>query len=147
MLEKINASDRLYVQTCGGGYSCVGFDVAERLTIVIADWLRRPELRPRPEDKGTIAGWQSYEKALEAGRVHNRDSGEKCFAELIPEFTGHEGRVVEVVDCYGNHRMFTIARSTGWMPCHLEVDGRGEGGPAVTGYPFKEVKFLTTSRR
>ena len=38
-LIRINREQRLYVIPCGGGYSCLGFDVAKRKTQAVADWL------------------------------------------------------------------------------------------------------------
>lgn len=63
--------------------------------------------------------------------------------EVAPQLVGLEGRRVEVVDAYGETRRFTVGRSSGWMPCHLEIARRdSNGGPAVTGAPFKSVSVI-----
>ena len=40
----INHEQRLYVIPCAGGYTCLGFDVCERLRVGLCAWLGLPVL-------------------------------------------------------------------------------------------------------
>ncbi|WP_157698714.1 hypothetical protein [Geobacter sp. DSM 9736] len=75
--------------------------------------------------------------------MKHQQTGYRSKAELTPQLIGLEGKRVEVVDCYGGKRRFWVGRSTGWIPCHLEIDTRrSSGGPAVTGAPFRSVRVF-----
>jgi hypothetical protein len=128
-LVKINDQDRLYVLRCGKGYTCLGFDYARKQTASVAAWLGRPELAPA-SPAGTPDAYAEYEAAMAAGAEHNRATGERCNANLTPELVGLEGKRVAV---YGNRpRRFIVGKSSGWMPCHLEIARRNcYGGQAV----------------
>lgn len=45
-------------------------------------------------------------------------------ANLTPQLIGLEGWHVEVVTTYGETRRFYVGRSTGWIPCHIEIHNR-----------------------
>ncbi|END3175285.1 hypothetical protein ABL052_004504, partial [Salmonella enterica] len=82
-------------------------------------------------------------KVFDAARIYSIASGNKCDAEYTPQLVGLEGRRVEVIDAYGETRRFIVGRSSGWMPCHIEIARRdSHGGPAVTGAPFKSVSVI-----
>jgi hypothetical protein len=53
-------------------------------------------------------------------------------SDLRPELCGFEGWRVEVVDKDGKTRRFIVGKSTGWRPCHIEINRRSafSGGPA-----------------
>jgi hypothetical protein len=56
---------------------------------------------------------------------------------------GLEGRRVEVVEADGQRRRFKVGKSTGWIPCHIELaNERSSGGMAVMGEPFKSVRVI-----
>jgi len=128
----INREARLYVFPCGSsGYSCLGFDVAERRMRAAAAWLGKNELAPDAEP-GSPEHLAAYLACMEAGRAHHAATGARCPAELSPALRGHEGWRVEVTEADGNRRRFIVGKSTGWMPCHLEVARRDStGGPAA----------------
>lgn len=146
-LQSINLEQRLYVHPCGNGYSCIGFDVAQRLATETATWAGRPDLVPSAP-LGTAAHYAQYESAMDAGRTHASLTGARCPAELVPQLVGLEGRRVEVIDAHGDRRRFWVGKSTGWRPCHLEIKTRRSmGGMAVYGAPFKSVRVVEESRR
>ncbi|MEW5425142.1 hypothetical protein [Amorphus sp. 3PC139-8] len=127
----INREARLYVFPCGSGYSCLGFDVAERRMRAVAAWLGKHELPPHPAP-GSPEHLAAYLVCMEAGQAHHAATGARCPAELSPALRGHEGWRVEVTEADGNRRRFIVGKSTGWMPCHLEVARRdSSGGPAA----------------
>jgi hypothetical protein len=81
-----------------------------------------------------------WELLTEAGRARLRD-----LRGLTPQLAGMEGKVVEVTE--GNsRRRFRVGRSTGWRPCHLEMDvaGRNDcGDPAAARYDSVQLVART----
>lgn len=115
----INEDQRLYVIPKVEGYSCLGFDVAERKRVAVLTWLGLPV----PDVVvGTVEAYEAYESAMSAGRAHNQRTGERCFAECDPRVSHLLGRRVEVHSAEGESRRFTIGRSSGWLPSLLEID-------------------------
>ena len=151
----INHEQHLYViphtHRSETGYTCLGFDYAFKRAAAIVEWLidRGVETAlPDPESRGTIRGFTEYALAVHAAKVYFQRTGRRCPAELTPELTGLEGCRVEVIDCYGETRRFYIGRSTGWIPCHLEIARiDSTGGPAVYGTPFTSVRVISPARR
>lgn len=123
----INKEQRLYVEPCGKGFSCLGFDHAKRQADAVAKWLNRPT---EPHRLGSERAYAYYRRMMKAGGRHNRDTGDRCNADLVPALVGLEGRRVEC-RLYGEVRRFIVGKSTGWMPCHLEVKTKRStgGGP------------------
>lgn len=146
-LESINPrySSGVYVMKCGDGVSCLGFEYAASKADAVAEWL---EAQGKPLEApsaplGTLEAFARYQAAMEAGRAHNAATGARCPAELVPQLTGLEGKRVEVVDSDGEARRFIVGKSTGWMPCHLEIKTRrSSGGGAVWGAPFRSVRVV-----
>jgi len=142
--NRINREQRLYIFPAGKGYTCLGWDVAERLRLSVVAWCGLPRTKLR---LGTMKHLAEYEKTMSYGAGHAMATGERCLAELTPELIGLEGARVEVVDRYDERRRFWVGRSTGWMPCHLEIaTRRSHGGGAVTGAPFKSLQVLRKHR-
>tara|TARA_R110000787_G_scaffold42334_4_gene104126 strand:+ start:4147 stop:4602 length:456 start_codon:yes stop_codon:yes gene_type:complete len=131
MNHTINHQARLYVMPCGRGFTCLGFDVADRRARAVAAWLGTPSLMSDAAP-GTPEHFAAYETCMEAGRAHNAATGARCDADLIPTLSSLEGWRVEVTDPDGERRRFIVGKSTGWMPCHLEIARRNStGGPAA----------------
>lgn len=54
------------------------------------------------------------------------------YSGLTPQLIGLEGWRVEVETTYGTTRRFIVGRSSGWIPCHLEMrTTRSAGGMAA----------------
>jgi hypothetical protein len=139
-LDFINAEQRLYVMPCaGGGFTCYGFDTLDRRARAVAAWCK---VIPPLADLGTRGHFEQCAAIMDAGERYARKTGKRCEAELIAQLDGFEGKRVEVVDRHGERRRFWIGKSTGWMPCHLEITRRTSCGPAVTGEPFKSVQII-----
>jgi len=133
----------LFCISYGRGYSCLGFDVARDRTERLANWLNRPELRPTAA-RGTLESYAEYTAAMDAARVQCEKTGGRCPVELTPQLNGLEGKRVEVTDSDGNTRRFQVGKSTGWLPCHLELaNRRSSGGTAVYGAPFRTVRVVS----
>lgn len=141
-LSKVNTEQSLYVLEHPQGYTTLGFDYADQRAREVATWAKRPDLVPTAS-KGTADHYAQYQAAMSAGAEYHKQTRERCPAELVPQLIGLEGKRVEVVDKYGEKRRFWVGKSTGWMPCHLEINNtRSTGGPAVMGAPFKSVRVI-----
>ena len=152
----INSENRLYIIPCKfgkrrKGYTCLGFEYAFERGKAIALWLIEHGVRvsnPKMENIGTVSGYKEYEALINAARIRYTNSNERCPSELCPELIGLEGRRVEVIDCYGQKRRFYVGKSTGWIPCHLEIARiDSSGGPAVIGAPFQTVTIIQDANR
>ena len=143
----INAEYGLYVIPCGDGHTCLGFDVLVQRHNAVAAWLRNGGLRADdlpPEARGTMQAYNAYTALMERAAAYCQRNDLRCPVELTAQLVGLEGKRVEVVDRHGERRRFQVGKSTGWMPCHLEISRRNStGGPAVTGAPFQSVRVLS----
>lgn len=140
-LQSINKEQRRYVLKCGNGFTCYGFDVLDTKIKNLCKELNVPNPIKR---KGTKKAYLFYSKLIEIVRYNFKTNGIKSNSELIPEFIGKEGKRVEIIDKHGDKRRFIIGKSTGWIPCHLEIKkSNSYGGGTVYGYPFKSIKFLS----
>lgn len=138
----VNKTQRLYVIPCGGGYSCLGFDVADKWARAAAREMNRPNLAPTSKP-GTLKHYAEYVRTIDAARAYNVATGYRFTYELTPQLIGLENKRVEVVDSYGETRRFFVGKSTGFIPCHLEISRRNSsGGPAVMGAPFRSVRVV-----
>jgi hypothetical protein len=139
--EKFNEDDQLFVYRVGNGYGCIGLENARAKVQAVASWVTGGSAAPiiGPDENG----YTVYLEWMEEGRKHAELTGTRCPAELTSELIGLEGRRVEVIDAYGDTRRFQVGKSTGWMPCHLEIARRtSTGGPAVYGAPFRSVRVI-----
>ena len=126
---QINQEQRLYVLPCGKGYSCLGFDVAERWRRGYLAWLGLPI---KEVEIGTGAAYRAYEEAQEAVRARYEKTGERCPTQLTPQLIGLEGKRVEVTLKDETKKRFYVGKSSGWIPTHLEIKNRNStGGPAA----------------
>jgi len=134
----VNHKQGLFVIPNGEGVSCLGFDVCRNRTIALGNEMKESyELH----EKNTIEAYNEYRRLVDTAFAKNLATGWRSQSELIPEFIGKEGKKVTVTDNYGETRTFRIGKSTGFIPCHLEIEGNEDGGGAVTGYPFSVIKF------
>ena len=127
-LIRIDVDNRLYVIAAGAGYSCYGFDVLDRKARKIAAWLYvHPRYTGRWTTPRTFSAVGTAEHFAECSDMFDRArelcrvTGDRCPVELIPALNGLEGRRVEVSAPDGYKRRFWVGKSTGWMPCHLEI--------------------------
>jgi hypothetical protein len=141
----VNAEQRLYVIPCGegrnAGFTCLGFDVAQRWTTETLAWLADPmncgnavDLPKLDAAPGTIEHYNQYKAIMTAGSKYNAVTRRRCNAELIPELIGLEGKRVEVIPG-GEKSRFYVGKSTGWRPCHLEIKRRDSTGGAAVYFP------------
>lgn len=139
----VNVRQELYViPTIEGGYSCLGFDVADKWARAACAEMNRPELMPQNKP-GTLEHYKENATIMDVAYGFNGLTGHRFAYALTPQLVGLENKRVEVVDRYGEKRRFYVGKSSGFIPCHLEIAKRNStGGPAVMGAPFKSVKVV-----
>lgn len=127
---KINNEQRLYVIPSSHGYSCLGFDVAERRRQALYGWLA---LKAADMEPGTEEHYADYQRALRLAEAHYNATGQKCPVELEPRLVGLEGYRIEVRDDSTGHKeRFWVGRSCGWIPVHIALHNtRSIGGPVA----------------
>lgn len=140
--HKINKEQRLYVLKCGSGYSCLGFDVLDRRASRLAAELGQ-EWKER---KGTLKAFAHYQQLLDVAREKNRTTKWRSTSELTPQLRGLEGYRVEVETTYGEVRRFNVGRSTGFIPCHLEIHNARSLGGGAAEHEYKSVTIIRRGR-
>lgn len=136
----------LYIIPDPTGYTCLGFDVLLARYNAIAAWLRSEGLQQDDlplKARGSIRTYTHYRTLMDRAAAYCHRNNLRCPAELTPQLVNLEGKRVEVVDRHGNRRRFIVGRSTGWLPCHLEIPRRdSHGSPAVSSAPFQSVHVI-----
>lgn len=141
----VNSERRLYVIEFTEGYSCLGFDTVTDRTERYNAWLKRygSEVDVACAPAGTSRHWQDYDQVVKAVLEACKKFRVRCDADLEPQLIGLEGKRVEVVDKDGEVRRFQVGKSTGPIPCHLELERRNSnGGGPVYGAPFSFVQVI-----
>ena len=145
----LNTEQRLYVIPAShGGFSCLGFDVLAERALKLKDWLCRTSSDvpawpvPEADALGTIEAYENYQALLRMAEAYCQSKHVRCPVELTPQLIGLEGKRVEVVDMDGQTRRFIVGKSTGWMPCHLEIARRDSTGGGAASGPFKSVRVV-----
>lgn len=65
------------------------------------------------------------------------------YSGLSPQLVGLEGWRVEVVSRWdGSKRRFIVGRSTGWRPCHIELQRRDSSGGVAADSKYRSVRKL-----
>ena len=137
----LDNKQNLFVIGFAAGVTCLGFDVCQERSIAMAKWLGVEA--PNSSYWGTINGYERFQELVELCRVRFEKTGERCPCELTPQLVGLEGKTVEVVDKWDEKRKFTVGKSTGWIPCHIEKARKNSpDGPAVMGAPFKSLRVI-----
>ncbi len=141
-----NRKTRLYTIDHGKFVTCLGFDVAfnklKALHAELSPMVAKP-LPEMPKYKGTMKVYNTLSKLQKIAQEIHKTHGIAFKCELTSQLIGLEGKRVEVVDRYGDKRRFKVGRSTGWLPCHIELsNSRSSGGGAVTGAPFQSVRLV-----
>jgi hypothetical protein len=143
-LKSIDDKQRLYVIRCSGGFSCLGFDACEERKRALARELGQTLDGLRV---GTRGAYTEYCRLVRLASRRHRETGWRSESELTEQLKGLEGWRVAVVDRWNQSRKFIVGRSTGFIPCHLELARRdSSGGPAVVGAPFKSLRKIERVR-
>jgi hypothetical protein len=101
-------------------------------------------MRPLRGDDGRVR--RDARPGARAGLERAEKTGERSCAELSPQLIGLEGHRVEVVTMHGERRRFIVGKSTGPIPCHLEIKRRDSSGGVAADREYKSVKVLERVR-
>ena len=63
-------------------------------------------------------------------------------ANLTKQLVGLEGCRVEVVANDGETRRFKVGRSTGWVPCHIELHSSRSHGGGCAAHSYQSVRVI-----
>jgi hypothetical protein len=138
---KIDKKSEMYVFVYEKYSSCLGFDVCIKRRDALALELGHPELTLAK--RGTLKANKELNKLYAIAREKNKATGWRSSSELTPELIGLEGKRVEVVTSWGEKNRFIVGKSTGFIPCHLEIKTRrSSGGGSVCGSPFKSLRII-----
>jgi len=132
------------------GYTCLGFNYAFDKASAVARWLKERGVEvkfPEWRSVGRVGGYREFEVVIKAAREHFNKTKEKCPIELCQQLVGLEGKRVEIVDLFGDKRRFYVGKSTGSIPCHIELAKiNSSGGFPVTGVPFRSLAVIGRGR-
>lgn len=138
---KCDPKQELYVMKAGENYiSCLGFQYAFNMADAICK--HYGTLQPRPAAIGTPTGYAQYVWAVEYARVEHERTGLICPVALSKQLIGLEGKRVEVITMYDEKRRFKVGRSTGFIPCHLELANTRSKGGGSAEREYKSVKVI-----
>lgn len=149
MKVTVNKEQKLFVLDHGHGVTCLGFDVVLNRTRKLQDWIYKSMgvMPSKLHRRGSMASYRMYKAVSKDAQELCTKNHVQCPIELEPQLIGLEGHRVEVIDAYDERRRFIVGKSTGWMPCHLEISRIDSmGGPCVMGSPFKSVTDLGKRR-
>jgi hypothetical protein len=140
----VNKEQKLYIIPSGKYFSCLGFDQVVQRSSKLAEWLKTKGIDvPVPKRRGTMKAYNQYSNMLKIAADYCHKNNTKCEIDLVPQLVGLEGKRVEITDSYSDTRRFKVGKSTGWLPCHLEIARSNSlGGFQVFGHPFKKIKVL-----
>ncbi len=145
----INHDQELYViQADEGWHSCLGFDVVkDRIERYCLELIMRGKLSSDYMEgvdvvRGSRGAYDTMMNLRDMLRTEVEESGERAVCELSPQLCDLEGHRVEVVDRHGVTRRFIVGKSTGWLPCHLEIKRRTYHGGLPADREYQSVTDL-----
>lgn len=142
----------LYVVEREQSYSTLGFDVAlDRLENYALDLYQ--DVRPVDSLMGRMRPMRGelkvyeYMRHLEQLLVERFEkTGDRAVAGLSPQLIGLERCRVEVVRVNGERARFIVGKSTGPIPCHLEVKRVDSTGGDPADREYQSVRVVSEGR-
>lgn len=142
----VNREQGVYViPENGGGYTCLGFNICQqRVTRLSAEL----GLAYPPAALGSIEAYNNYVRLTDAARARHNATGWRSQSELTPELIGLEGKRVCMSWRYDEdddkirESKFRVGKSTGFIPCHLFIDGDDDCGCSIGHIVVHSVSVL-----
>lgn len=135
-----NTQSRLFVIQSGNGYSCYGFDNCDAIVKALVAELGLSDYRIAR--KGSLKQYRQYRELSNMVKAKYDQSRFRSAVNLTPQLVGLEGRRVEVVTTYNETRRFNVGKSTGWIPCHLEVHNSRSSGGGAAEKQYQSVRVI-----
>lgn len=135
-----NTERQLFVIQSGNGYSCYGFDNCDAIVKALVAELDLTDYRIAR--KGSLKQYRQYRELSDLVKAKYNTSRFRSSVNLTPQLVGLEGRRVEVVTTYGETRRFNVGKSTGWIPCHLEVYNSRSSGGGSAEKQYQSVRII-----
>lgn len=146
-------ADCYIIEHENGGFSCYGFDNTldeiERIVIELVGrgvlperWLGDDLESLKQRGRGKLGTYDVLMNMRESLKTACEADGERAVAGLTPQLMGLEGHRVEVRDEDGESRRFIVGKSSGWMPCHLEIARRTSSGGSPARREYRSVHDL-----
>lgn len=138
----INSEQQLFVIPSGDGFTCLGFMVCENK---IQKLCKELDKSPVAYTIGTMDQYETYTELVDSVRRLHVDTGFRSSSELNPKLIGLEHRRIEC-KLDGKKIKFYVGKSTGWIPCHLQIKtSRSHGGMSISNNPdsIKNIRVLS----
>lgn len=128
------------------GYSHLGWTYLDNQAKQVAQWLD-PKMPIDWAPLGTEAHFNQCKAWFKVGAEEFHSTGRRCPVELTEQLNGLEGMRVEVSVVGGTTAYrFWVGRSTGWLPCHIELtNSRSRGGNSAR-KKYGSVRVIRTHR-
>lgn len=146
----VNRGQCLYVIPESGGYSCLGFQVCAEKTNRLKRELEslpslgeglRQEVENMPQLWGNIEAYNQYKRLIDICAIVHSATGYRFKSELSEQLIGLEGKRVEVTELGEKYR-FWVGKSTGFIPCHLEIKTTRSYGGAMASKHYDNVRVI-----
>jgi hypothetical protein len=137
-----NYLDGCYIITHADGHvSCYGFDnTLDEIERIVIELVGRGALPDSYLERELVAVKALHNLRDQLKRVCAAQN-DRAMAGLSPQLIGLEDHRVEVT-AHGETYRFIVGRSTGWMPCHLEIKRTDSSGGGAALREYDSVKDL-----
>lgn len=135
-----NTERQLFVIQSDKYTSCYGFDNCDSIVKALVAELGLTDYRIAR--KGSLKQYKQYRELSDMVKAKYNTSRFRSSANLTPQLVGLEGRRVEVVTTYGETRRFQVGKSTGWIPCHLEIHNSRSSGGGSAEQRYQSVRII-----
>ena len=139
MKTTLNKQQKLYALDHGKYITALGFEVCKKRAIALNNELNAGM---KLANAGTMKLYKQYEELVELARKKNESTGWRSSSELCPQLIGLEGKRVEVTRSSGEKERFIVGKSTGFIPCHLEIKRRDSSGGSSAWSDIKSVRVI-----
>lgn len=103
----------------------IPFDkVVKRIETLIQELHASTNVKPGEDDPMDV--WRLYCTLMEEARRKHEATGWQSACDLTPELIPFENQVVRAMTPELEPRQFTVRRTTGFMPCHMESTSHGQ---------------------
>ena len=140
----LNKEQGVFVIHSKSSYSCLGFEVCRIRASKLADELGAEQWHGSTKNVRHLKRlYRHYENLTEQARQKHLATGWRSKSELIQELIPYEGKRIEATNCLGEKVRFIVGKSTGFIPCHLEIKRRdSSGGCTVSGSPYTHIRII-----